>query len=148
MTPPPSPPPTPPPAPPEEDEDAKIEDLAPKSCSIASRFAKSTARITQQATASLMKGAASHLQSMFKTLNGTKQITSSKHRERAFSLASIKKSYKSLSVGSPFPNIPLFDLDDCAYTDLFSLCRGTQLLVVEFYVSHTRKAEPIIAIDP
>ena len=56
---------------------------------------------------------------------------------------------RDCSAGSTFPDIPLLNFDSMNFTTLFELgCQNTQLAVLEFYVSHTRTAEPVIAIDP
>ena len=90
----------------------------------------------------LMKNAG---QSLFNMLQGKKMLGPTTFRKNPFAST---KTFKGLDIGSVMPDIPMLDLDTMNYTSVFDLCSTTQLAVIEFYVSKTRTAEPVIAIDP
>jgi len=106
-------------------------------------------KIMAKTATTLLTSATSHLSSMFSTLKGTlPKAIKAKYRSRPNTLASTHRSFKPLSIGSAFPNIPMLNLRNQEYTTLVDLTKSRQLVVLEFYVSATRKEEPIIAVDP
>ena len=58
------------------------------------------------------------------------------------------KTFAPLDINSLFPAVNLLNHSSGEFSSIFDMCSGYQLAVLEFYVSKTRSAEPVIAIDP
>ncbi|GMH61920.1 hypothetical protein TL16_g03364 [Triparma laevis f. inornata] len=113
-----------------------------KTMSIFANRAKKTAC---KITGRLMKSAQFHVNSMFENLQKKKMLTS---RVNGGGVYSATKTFKQLDISSVFPSVSLRNLGSDEFSSVFDMCSGYQLAVLEFYVSKTRSAEPVIAIDP
>ena len=107
-------------------------------------FANRARKTASKITGRLMKSAQFHVNTMFENLQKRKMLTSRPNG----GVYSATKAFKQLDIGSVFPPVSLHDLDSDEFSSVFDICSGYQLAVLEFYVSKTRSAEPVIAINP
>jgi len=114
-----------------------------------SRTLAERARGTAAKVASkLMKSASFHVNSMFQSLQRKKMVTGGSRHMRNQSPFAVTKTFVPLDINSLFPTINLLNHSSREFSSIFDMCSGYQLAVLEFYVSKTRSAEPVIAIDP